>query len=86
MKKKSNLKKLRNDAGLTVEDVCKEIGTVVSTIRNWEQGRNEPTMTAEKMIKLLQLYNCTLEDFNEAVKNSIEYGNKRRELLKTLDN
>jgi len=86
MKKRPNLKQLRNDVGLTIEEICKEIDASSSTIRNWEQGRHEPTMSAEKMIKILKLYGCSLEEFNEAVKASIEYANRKKESLKTLNN
>jgi transcriptional regulator with XRE-family HTH domain len=42
-------KKLRKQARLTQEQLATKIGVAVSTIRRWENGQTEPTMTVEQM-------------------------------------
>ena len=43
----SPFKRIRVQAGLTQEKLAKEIGVAVSSIRRWEKGQAEPTMTEE---------------------------------------
>lgn len=45
----SPLKKLRLKAQLSQEQLAREIGVAVSTIRRWEKGQAEPTMTILQM-------------------------------------
>ncbi|MBE9046878.1 helix-turn-helix transcriptional regulator [Pleurocapsales cyanobacterium LEGE 10410] len=45
----SPLKKFRLAAKLTQEQLAQEIGVAVSTIRRWEKGQAEPTMTVAQM-------------------------------------
>jgi transcriptional regulator with XRE-family HTH domain len=45
----NEFKKLRKKARLTQEQLAREIGVAVSTIRRWEHGQSEPTMTVEQM-------------------------------------
>lgn len=47
----SPLRKLRNNAHLTQEQLAQEIGVAVSTIRRWEKGQAEPTMTLSQTKK-----------------------------------
>jgi DNA-binding XRE family transcriptional regulator len=47
----SPLRKLRNNANLTQEQLAREIGIAVSTIRRWERGLAEPTMTLSQTKK-----------------------------------
>jgi transcriptional regulator with XRE-family HTH domain len=42
-------KKLRKAVFLTQEALAEKIGVTVSTIRRWENGQSEPTMTREQM-------------------------------------
>lgn len=41
----SPLKRMRLNAKLSQEELAQEIGVAVSTIRRWEKGQAEPTMT-----------------------------------------
>lgn len=41
----SPFKRMRLKARLTQEQLAQEIGVAVSTIRRWEKGQAEPTMT-----------------------------------------
>ena len=47
----SPFKKMRLKARLTQEQLAKEIGVAVSTIRRWEKGQAEPTMTIAQIRK-----------------------------------
>lgn len=56
---KTRFKKLRLEAKLSQEEMARQIGVAVSTIRRWEKGGNEPTMTVEQMTKF-----CLITDSN----------------------
>jgi putative transcriptional regulator len=45
----NEFKRLRKNACLTQEALASQIGVAVSTIRRWEHGQSEPTMTVEQM-------------------------------------
>jgi transcriptional regulator with XRE-family HTH domain len=47
--KDNEFKKLRKSACLSQEELAGKIGVAVSTIRRWEHGEAEPTMTREQM-------------------------------------
>ena len=47
----SPFKKMRLKARLTQEQLAQEIGVAVSTIRRWEKGQAEPTMTIAQVRK-----------------------------------
>ena len=57
----SPFKKLRLSVKLSQEQLAREIGVAVSTIRRWEKGQAEPTMTVAQM-----------KEFCRAVKKSFE--------------
>ena len=45
----SPFKRLRLNVKLSQEQLAREIGVAVSTIRRWEKGQAEPTMTVSQM-------------------------------------
>ena len=57
----SPFKRLRLNVKLSQEKLAREIGVAVSTIRRWEKGQAEPTMTVAQM-----------KEFCRAVKQSFE--------------
>lgn len=57
----SPFKRLRLNVKLSQEQLAREIGVAVSTIRRWEKGQAEPTMTVAQM-----------KEFCRAVKQSFE--------------
>ena len=57
----SPFKRLRLNVKLSQEQLAREIGVAVSTIRRWEKGQAEPTMTVAQM-----------KDFCKAVKKNFE--------------
>lgn len=47
----NHFRRLRKAAQLSQEELAKAIDVVVSTIRRWEKGSQEPTMTLEQTRK-----------------------------------
>ena len=45
----SPFKRLRLNIKLSQEELARDIGVAVSTIRRWEKGKAEPTMTIAQM-------------------------------------
>lgn len=58
----SPFKKLRLSAQLSQEQLAREIGVAVSTIRRWEKGQAEPTMTVAQMTAFCKAVNTKFED------------------------
>lgn len=54
------LKDLRKRNNLTQAQVAKEIGVAESTICLYEKGERTPAV--EKILKLAQIYNCSVEE------------------------
>ena len=55
----NNIRSERVRSGMTAEEVAKEVGVSVNTIRSWERGETEPSVT--KAVKLASLYGCTID-------------------------
>ncbi len=66
-KTNSPLKKLRLTAKLTQEQLARDIGVAVSTIRRWEKGQAEPTMTVSQMKSFCNLVQITLDDLPDSL-------------------
>lgn len=62
----ATLKELRERLGMKAEEVAYRLGVAHSTLRNWESGKSRPTMNPQDLLKTLELYQCTLEEFAEA--------------------
>jgi len=58
----SPFKRYRLNAKLSQEELAREIGVAVSTIRRWEKGQAEPTMTVAQMKKFC---NAVKQNFGE---------------------
>ena len=58
----SPFKRLRLNAQLTQEHLAKNLGVAVSTIRRWEKGQAEPTMTVVQMKSFCQSVQITLDN------------------------
>ena len=61
----STLKRLREEAGMTISEVGDRIGKSLKTVSAWENGRGQPD--AEMLIKLCGIYNVSnmLAEFDE---------------------
>lgn len=53
-------KEKRQAAGLSVLDVQKALGVSDATVYYWEAGKNKPTV--EHLLKLADLYGCTVDE------------------------
>ena len=58
----SPFKRLRLAAKLSQEHLAREIGVAVSTIRRWEKGQAEPTMTVAQMKAFCAAVNQKFEE------------------------
>ncbi len=58
----SPFKKLRLKAKLTQEQLARDMGVAVSTIRRWEKGQAEPTMTVSQMKSFCNSVQITLDE------------------------
>lgn len=63
-----NMKQLRERAGLRTVDVASALGIGESTVRNWEHARSVPRF--ETIKPLLNLYQCSFGELDEAVRQS----------------
>lgn len=48
------VKRLRKRCGLKQEEFCERIGVSVWALRDWEQGRSEPSGPAAILLQLLE--------------------------------
>jgi len=64
------MRELRKKAGLSIEMVAVRLNKTSSTIHNWESGRHKPNLEPNEMLLLCELYNCTLKELAEAVKET----------------
>jgi DNA-binding XRE family transcriptional regulator len=58
----SPFKRLRLNVKLSQEQLAREIGVAVSTIRRWEKGQAEPTMTVAQMKEFCKAVKKNFED------------------------
>jgi len=69
-----DMKQLRERAQLRTIDVAYHLNVAESTVRNWERGRTIPKLRLDQFGELLRLYNCSFEQLEEAMKESIAGG------------
>jgi putative transcriptional regulator len=58
----SPLKKLREQAGLSQEELARRIGVSVKTVSNWERGVYPATMTVPQTKALCKALGVVLDD------------------------
>ena len=63
----SPFKKLRLEARLSQENIARDIGVAVSTIRRWEKGMAEPTMTIGQMKNFCRAVNQSFDDLPDSL-------------------
>ena len=66
-----DLRALRERAGLRTVDVAYKLKCAESSVRNWEKGRTTPKMEVWQVFRLLDLYQCTQEELEQAVEASM---------------
>ncbi|KAF3887765.1 MULTISPECIES: helix-turn-helix domain-containing protein [Nostocales] len=69
---------LRERAGLSRAEVAFRLAISETSVRNWEAGRTEPTMTPKKYLEALRLFKCTPEELAGASEKSINQRHKRK--------
>ncbi|AFY54401.1 putative transcriptional regulator [Rivularia sp. PCC 7116] len=57
---------LRKRAGLSQRQVAQAIDVQTATVGRWEQGSVSPRLTPSQTKKLLEVFNCSLDDLIEA--------------------
>ncbi len=68
-----NIKKIRNDLNLSQPVFARMIGVSPKTLRNWEQGRRQPTGPARALLKVVQ-------DYPEIVARSLGMDERKKEI------
>ncbi len=63
----SPFKKLRLAAGLTQDDLVRLMGVASSTIRRWDKGEVEPTMTVYQMKAFCKAVNKALDELPDSL-------------------
>ena len=63
----SPFKKLRLAVKLSQEQLARDIGVAVSTIRRWEKGQAEPTMTVAQMKAFCKAVQQKFEDLPDSL-------------------
>jgi len=71
-----DMQELRENVDLSRTEVAYKLGVSETSVRNWERGRTEPTMTPQKYLEALNLFRCTPEQLAEASKKSINQEHK----------
>ncbi len=64
----SPIKKLRETAELSQEELARLMDVSVSTISRWERGLTEPTMTVAQMKAFCQAIGKTLDELPNALR------------------
>jgi transcriptional regulator with XRE-family HTH domain len=73
-----DMQALRERAGLTRAEVAFRLAISETSVRNWEAGRTEPTMTPKKFLEVLQLFKCTPEELAAASDKSVNKCHTRK--------
>jgi len=66
-KTNSPFKRFRLNAKLSQEALASDVGVAVSTIRRWEKGQAEPTMTVAQMKKYCNVVKQNFEELPESL-------------------
>jgi len=63
----SPFKRLRLSVKLSQEQLARQIGVAVSTIRRWEKGQAEPTMTVAQMKEFCKAVKQNFDDLPDSL-------------------
>lgn len=58
--------KLRQRVGLTQRQVAQQLDVRQSTVSDWERGVSTPNLPPSKIKRMMEVYECTLDDLIEA--------------------
>lgn len=59
--------KLRERVGLTQRQVADALGITVNTVSSWETGRNEPRLDFVQTKRLMEIYDCSIDELAESL-------------------
>lgn len=79
----SPFKRMRLEAELSQEQLAQRIGVAVSTIRRWEKGQAEPTMTIGQFKKFTQAVGRHFDDLPDSLLPSVEIIDNLRTIQKS---
>lgn len=60
---------LRKRAELTQRQVAEALGVTVTTVSSWETGLKEPRLDFAQTQKLMELYECSIDDLVAALQS-----------------
>ena len=80
---KSPFRKMRLNANLSQEELAYKIGVAVSTVRRWEKGGVEPTMTVKQTKRFCESVGQKLDDLPDSFSFA---SSKTSEAEKILEN
>lgn len=63
------LTRLRQQAGLTQQDLADALGVTQKTISVWEKGSVEPKLSLRQTKIMMEVLHCTFEQLLEAIEN-----------------
>lgn len=66
-----DMRQMRLKLKLRTVDVASVVGAAESSVRNWEKGRTMPKLTIDKTATLCQLYQCSISELADAVRESM---------------
>ncbi|MBC6476723.1 MAG: helix-turn-helix transcriptional regulator [Hormoscilla sp. GM7CHS1pb] len=66
-----DMQALSERAELTRTELAYKLGVSETSVRNWERGRTKPTLTPQKYLEALNLFQCTPEELAAASEKSI---------------
>lgn len=73
-----DMKQLRERLNKRAEHIAIELDVSISTVWNWESGRHEPRIPISLVPKLLDAYDCSLEDVIESAQESVKQYEQNR--------
>ena len=76
------LKHLRNDKGLTQEQLAEHFYVSSRTVSRWETGRNMPDV--EMLIELADFYNVEIREIIDGERKSENMDNENKDTLKKV--
>lgn len=66
-----DLRELRKRANLRIIDVAYQLDVSETSVRNWEKGRSPIRVRLEMVALLCRLYDCSIEELNQAMQESL---------------
>lgn len=72
------IKKIRNDSGMTQQQLSEKLGVSRGTLANWELGRREPS--ADVFMRYAEMFNVSLDYLHDKPVNTSEIKSFMRDI------